>query len=172
MLLPRIAAACLLIWWCRGDEHLLFWLTKSASDITLSFRCCGNGTSFQLRKFGYIEEEEKAKQHLGMSASGKCRVLVVLAESVEKDRGTSDPAAIITAFKETEVRMDGWSAETMGRYLAVGRKLIACDELCSLLQLAEFSNGRSAHFDSITNLRALIGRLLSDTLALALPKFA
>lgn len=157
-LFPRIAAACLLLHWCKeADEHLFYWMCKSASDITLAFKSVGSGTTFQIKKFGFIEDEERAKQHLGMSALGKCQVLVSLANSIQADKGTSDPAVIIAAFKENEVKIDSWSADTMSRYLAVGRKLAACAEVCDILRLAEFSFGRAAHFDGITNLRALTG---------------
>jgi hypothetical protein len=152
----RVAAALLLLYWHRNDEHVLHWMCAACADIVFEFHAMGVGCQSQLRKFGLVEDEESLKKVLGLSALGKCTVLLNIASTFEAERGTSEPSKIMDGFKDVNVQMTNWNAETITRYLSVGKRLQACPEVVAVLKLWEYSHGRDASFDGITALRSLV----------------
>jgi len=94
---------------------------------------------------------------MGMSALGKCLLLVDLSDMFERELGSSDTAKILETFKAHRVKMEGWSPETMARYIAVGRRLKRQVCVLELLHTWEFAHGRKTCFDGITALRAFTG---------------
>lgn len=107
-----------------------------------------------------IESEERAKHVMGMSAFGKCCLLVELADSMQREYGKSDGADLAAKFKEVSPKtLDSWNPETITRYVNVGRRLGSCNNdgvrLKDLLETWEFRMGRQACFDGITALTAL-----------------
>ena len=47
----RVAAACLICYWLQTDEHILFWLLDSLTDIILCLSPQGSGAEYLLTKF-------------------------------------------------------------------------------------------------------------------------
>jgi hypothetical protein len=152
----RVAAALLLLYWHREDEHVLHWMFAACADIVFEFHAMGVGCHSQLRKFGLVEDEESLKKVLGLSALGKCTVLLNIASTFQAERGTSEPSKIMEGFTEINMQMTNWNAETIARYLSVGKRLQACPEVVAVLKLWEYSHGREASFDGITALRSLV----------------
>jgi hypothetical protein len=109
---------------------------------------------------GLIEEEERRREVLGMSALGKCRALVDIATALETEGRQHDAKALQGLFKGQN--MSDWNTETMTRYLSVGRKLLAMPDVLRLLERWEFYLGRAALFDQITALRAFASLNISD----------
>lgn len=106
---------------------------------------------------GLIEDEERKKEVMGMSALGKCLLLVDLSDMFETEIGSSDTSKILETFKAQHVKMDGWNPDTMSRYIGVGRRLKRQAAVLELLHTWEFTHGRNTCFDGITALRAFIG---------------
>jgi hypothetical protein len=152
--LPRIAAAVLLIYWHREEEHAVYWMLKSCQDIVIEFRNIGKGIVFSVNKFGFIEEEEQKKQIMGMSAFGKCIMLARMAT----DSDASAPK-LRELFRHShflcDARGEVWSADCITRYINAGRKIASEPSLQQLMETWEYTLGRDALLDSWTALRSL-----------------
>ena len=56
---PRVAAVCLICYWMQGDEHILYWLVDSLTDVVFCLSPQGSGADFLLRKFSNLIESLK-----------------------------------------------------------------------------------------------------------------
>lgn len=117
---------------------------------------------------GDIEDEDRKRNVMGLSATGKCIVLCEMLENFGKtlaDGTTFEATAkelLKTNFKQPLV---GWNAETLARYAAVGKKLNNLPLTLAALELMEFRLGRASLFDGITALRSLVGWGLVEIVA-------
>lgn len=50
----RAAAACLIVYWLKGESNVLHWLVESLLDVVFRSTPQGTGTEFLLKKFGYL----------------------------------------------------------------------------------------------------------------------
>jgi hypothetical protein len=104
-----------------------------------------------------MEEEERRRQVMGMSATGKCLILVNLSGMLKSEGGSGEGGKVLSCLKAKGIKLEGWYAETMVRYITVGRTIKAVPGLAELMEQWEFQLGRQAALDSITALRALAG---------------
>ena len=85
----RIAAALLIAYWHRDNEHVAYWIGKSLSDCVMEFGKYGTGSDFDLAKFGLVEQEERDRKVIGLSAANKCLVLNEMVEHMANEIGGS-----------------------------------------------------------------------------------
>ena len=85
--MPRIAAALLIAFWNRDDEHVTHWIVKSLADVVFEIYPWGIGSAFDLAKFGIVEKEESDRRVIGLSAANKCIVLADMIEGMAKELG-------------------------------------------------------------------------------------
>ena len=52
----RVAAACLLCFWFQSDEHVLFWMLDSLTDVVLCLSPQGTGSQYLLKKFSNLPQ--------------------------------------------------------------------------------------------------------------------
>jgi hypothetical protein len=108
-----------------------------------------------------MEQEERLREVMGMSAMAKCLALAKLHDALKAEGKVGDKD-LVTMFQRTPGCNAGWSLETITRYIQVGRKLAANQEVLSILERWETFMGRDAAFDPITALRSLAGLNVSD----------
>ena len=101
-----------------------------------------------------MEQEERLRDVMGMSAIAKCLALAKLHDALKAEGKTGDKD-LVTMFQSTPGCNAGWSLDTITRYIQVGRKLAANQEVLSIPERWETFMGRDAAFDQITALRTL-----------------
>ncbi|CAL1139915.1 unnamed protein product [Cladocopium goreaui] len=74
-----VAAACLPCYWLKDEEHIIYWLADSLTDVVFCLSPQGTGADFLLKKFSDYEEEEKKRNVLG------CRRKVLTCEDWSAD---------------------------------------------------------------------------------------
>ena len=47
----RVAAACLICFWCQHEEHITHWLIDSLTDVVLRLSPQGAGADYLVKKF-------------------------------------------------------------------------------------------------------------------------
>ena len=52
----RVAAACLLCYWLKDEEHISYWLADSLTDVVFCLSPQGTGADFLLMKFSNLAE--------------------------------------------------------------------------------------------------------------------
>ena len=100
----------------------------------------------EYRWSGSYEDEEKARNVMGLSARAKCLVLLELTECL------GDKPEVVA----TKLASD-WSPGTVKRYVAVARKLNSQPTLLQSIVQLEYELGRESFLDGITALRNLTG---------------
>jgi hypothetical protein len=105
-----------------------------------------------------MEDDEKRRETLGVSASRKCMVLVDYLTKIKGEgrceNAKHDADRILQVLKEDAITsVKNWNADTVRRYLSVGTR---CDppSIKTLLLTWETLEKRNALIDSITVLRA------------------
>jgi hypothetical protein len=111
---------------------------------------------------GLLEEEERRRDHMGMSAFGKCMALVEIADALAHEGHSQDAGAVLKLFKSAKLDSATWNQETCARYISVGRRLSSMPPVVEILERWESYMGREALFDNITALRAFTGLNVGD----------
>lgn len=109
-----------------------------------------------------LEEEERKREVMGMSALGKCMALVEIADALVKEGQGQDAAAVLQLFQKARLDSAKWNQETCARYIGVGRRLLAMPTVLEILERWESFLGREALLDNITALRAFTGLNVGD----------
>lgn len=104
---------------------------------------------------GSYEEEERKRNVIGLSARGKCLVLLEIVESMGSDSANSYAAVSGRLTSE-------WSQDTIKRYVSVARKIQSQPKLMDALTQLEYEQGRDSALDGITALRGLVGLNLDE----------
>ena len=157
----EVAAVALVAYWVQDERDAIF---EVMSDIVFDARAFGTSLDFKMRKFSLVQEEDDARDVLGMSAVRKCLMLAELSTALWADgrfsaKG-SEPERMEALMKAAG--QSGWSTETCRRYLSIGRRLSDDQPALQLLQKWELFYKRSTLVDSITNLRAVVGAATSS----------
>ncbi len=109
-----------------------------------------------------LEEEERKREVMGMSALGKCTALVEIADALAKEGQGNDAGAVLKLFQRNRLDSAQWNQETCARYINVGRRLLAMPPVLEILERWESYMGRETMLDNITALRAFTGLNVSD----------
>jgi hypothetical protein len=109
-----------------------------------------------------LEEEERKREVMGMSAFGKCMALVEISDALVNEGQSQDAGAVLQLFKSSKLDSSSWNQETCGRYISVGRRLSSMPPVVEILERWESYLGREALFDNITALRAFTGLNIGD----------
>lgn len=139
-------------------------LLEAFNDIPFDARAMGTGTQYKMNKFGMVQREEEERDVIGMSSARKCIFLTDLASDLEKEGspGENDVDKLMNLFKQAKSTLGTWNADTMKRFLQVGRRLVADKDLRRLVQRWEYLEKRNALIDSITVLRTICGQAASN----------
>ena len=99
-----------------------------------------------------------------MSSARKCIFLHDLATDLanEGSPGDNDVEKLIILFKKASSTLSTWNADTMKRFLQVGRRLVADKPLKLLVQRWEYLEKRNALIDSISVLRTICSQASSN----------
>jgi hypothetical protein len=111
-----------------------------------------------------LEEEERRREVMGMSAIGKCMALVEIADTLARKGQSQDAAAVLALFKGARLDSTTWNQDTCARYINVGRRLGSMSPVVEILERWESYMGREALFDNITALRAFTGLNVGEDL--------
>jgi hypothetical protein len=159
----EVAAVVLAIYWHREDENLVDIMLKSLSDLVFDARAYGMSLDFKLEKFSLSQKEEDQRDVLGMSAARKCLTLVDLAGDLVQEgrhahlKNESDKLEALFKNSRSASFLENWSAETMRRFLQVGRRLSAEPKIIELVQRWEMLDKRYTFIDNMATLRAVMG---------------
>ena len=154
----EVDALCLLIFWHAQDKQVHSRLIELASDLVFLGRRLGLGSKVFAAKFDMMNLDETSRDAMPISSWRQCIFLseylacIILEEKhAEMRRPTERLMKVMT--EDCDIKMvQGWSADTLGRFLAVGRCLES-EQVKSWLIVAEATFKRNAFLDKITLLR-------------------
>ncbi len=137
-----MAAACLIVYWHAKNKDMTGEVQTALRDLVFEARALGKGSSFACAKLKLLDKEEQDRHVLGMSAFRKCLFLVdmhnqLTTEGLYKEI-KSDAEAMMRLLRDEHVALNNWSADTVRRYLVIGRRIMACPTM------REFSRGGKA----------------------------
>lgn len=158
------------------------WLSYALVRIACPKVSAGTGADFLTYKFNRIQEEEKDRSVIGMSAKGMCNLLAELAKQCQlADIVARCCLEATLCYSHTHVftcdlwscvaldhshpteasKLHGksWNQETVDRYVKVATKLSSLPKTCVALDLMEAHLGRESCLDGITVLRSLASLL-------------
>ena len=157
----EITAACLVIYFHKRTENMVKQALRAAAcDIVFDGRCLGSGSEFECHKLRFVEQEEQARNVIGLSSRRKCVFLVNLVSQAKSEKKThwedKHDADILRAVLEANrIDLPGWNLDTSRRYLSIGRR-IADLRFTKILDLWEYFEQRNSLVDNITVLRGVL----------------
>lgn len=93
---------------------------------------------------------------MGQSAFAKCMTLADLATIVFNESGSTNVQDVIAKIQKHDASIaSSWNVDTINRYINVGKKLSADQDLKNLMFMWDYIMQRNGAFDGITALRAL-----------------
>ena len=156
----EVDALCLLMYWTSDDRQITEKLIQLASDLVFQGRHLGSGSKVFGAKLELINAEEKSREAMAVSGWRKCIFLNDYVDRVESEGRHSDaksPAErLMKAMAEDCAQIEEWNADTLGRYLQVGRR-VAEENVRKWLIIWETTFKRNTLLDGIMLLRACVG---------------
>lgn len=170
----EVAVVALLLYWHKDDGRVLTAMWNALSDVVFDGRAYGTGAAFKIKQFASCQDEEAMRDVIGISAFRKCIVLADIADAIAQEGSLTgadkEAEKMETLFKKiSPTSFSTWSAETVKRFLSVGRRLKGNVAIMELMQQWEVTYKRNTYVDAITNLRAAVSA--SSTDADSLPCF-
>ena len=156
-----------MIFWHAQDKQVHSRLIELASDLVFLGRRLGLGLKVFAAKFDMMNLDEKSRDAMPASSWRQCIFLSeYLARTILEEKHAEMPSAPQRLMKVmTEDcdrnRIQGWSADTLGRFLHIGRCLES-EQVKSWLIVAEATFKRNAFLDGILLLRACVGVTQGD----------
>ena len=154
----EVAAACLVAWQHKDHASETDELKVIFADMVFEARHMGTGAKLMCSKLGMISKDEVKRDYVGMSFYRLSKYLTELANQVDVEKLFAEKqssADRMMAMLEREGLHKGWKAETMSRYLALGRRL-ASPKIASLMDKWEFFHKRRTVVDTLANLRGVL----------------
>ena len=146
----EVAALCLLIFWqstAAVDPDTSKRLMDTACDLSFECQSCGSGSAFESRKLLIVEQEEKRRNVMGVSAWRRAvqlsKQLALIKAECRHEDVKADSDRLLSVLKEDKVYGSEMKADTLARYLGVAKRL-QDDQIRALFLTWEALEGRAA----------------------------
>ena len=161
----EVDALCLLMYWTRGCKASEERMISLASDLVFEGRRMGRGSKFFGARLELMNTAEKRRFTWGVSAWRKCIFLCDYLDRITAEcqlsTSRSQGERLMKAIGEDCTTNDDWSADTLNRYLQVGRR-VAATKVRKWLSIWETVLKRDSLLDGIQMLRSCIGVTKDD----------
>ena len=156
----EVDALCLLMYWTSDDKQASDRLLLLASDLVFQGRDLGTGSKVFAAKFELMNAEEKSRDTMAVSGWRKCIFLNDYLDRVVAEGRMADAKSpgerLMKAMSEDCTKIEEWNADTLSRYLQVGRR-VAEEKVRKWLIIWETTHKRNTLLDGIMLLRACVG---------------